>query len=151
MIIKQFIGVGVLMTIYLVPLAQDFYPQINVATKIAALQGADDPEQKAIIVDTSSKKKSFPSMEEEMSMYVELKSKEPKAYFFPNPSDGIVWIEHNLGKETDLLISDMSGEVIFTAENLNATKLDLSTFKSGDYSISLTNGAQEVSRRLYVK
>lgn len=104
----------------------------------------------AIIVDTSSNEKVYPSLEEEMEMYLQLRSEAPLAYFFPNPSNGIVWIEHNLGSDTSVQIKDNTGTLVFEAKKMKAKKLDLSEFEAGRYSIELIKGKNRVIRGLKV-
>lgn len=104
----------------------------------------------AIIVDKSSKEKVYPSLDEEMDMYLQLRSESPLAYFFPNPSNGIVWIEHNLGSDASVQIKDAAGITVFEAKKMKAKKLDLSEFEAGRYSIELVKGENRVIRGLKV-
>lgn len=104
-----------------------------------------------VIVDSNSDYQSYPSMEEEMKMYMELMSDEPRAFFFPNPSKGIVWLEHNLGKICKVTISDKNGSILLTALNYESQKLDLSSFMKGEYLIEVSNGDKRVTRSLTVR
>ncbi|NNC84308.1 MAG: T9SS type A sorting domain-containing protein [Flavobacteriales bacterium] len=151
MIRTRSIGLGMLIFILSPVLAQegllaehsepiDSFPQ----------QSFDEPEAD-LLVDRSGTESTYPSMEEEMAIYMELKSKEAKAFFFPNPSKGIIWIEHNLGRDTDLSIADLEGRIIFRADNLQAKKLDLRSFDSGRYILELSNGQKTVSKVLVIR
>jgi len=148
---NHIIGVGVLMIISIHGSSQQGLWSTSEKYEPPAEQQTEVAENSAIVVDRNIKSKSFPSMEEEMAMYMALRAKEPKAFFFPNPSKGVIWIEHNLGKETNLSILDSKGKVVFTAEKLKAQKIDLSTFKSGSYILVLNNRKDEVSKDLVVR
>lgn len=104
-----------------------------------------------IIVDSDSSVKSYPTMEEEMDMYVELRSEPARAFFFPNPSTGVVWIEHNLGSGVTVEILESAGRVVFEAKEMSSIKLDLTDFPRGRYSIQLTAGDTRLVRELEVR
>ncbi len=103
-----------------------------------------------IIIDSSSSESSYPSMEEEMEMYLQLRSDLPLVFFFPNPSKGIIWIEHNLGSDASVQIKDSSGVLIFEVKEMKAKKLDFSEFDVGRYSIELVNGDNRLIRSITV-
>ena len=104
-----------------------------------------------LVIDFKVKSGSYPSMEEEMNIYMRLKEDKPQAFFFPNPSNGILWIEHNLGANVTLYIKDRNGKPVFTAHDLKANKLDMKGFKSGSYLLVLKGVKGEVSRSITVK
>jgi len=116
---------------------------------LALVQASEDRSE--IVIDFKSKSASYPSMEEEMSIYLKLKNEKPQAFFFPNPSNGILWIEHNLGPSVALIITDVSGKAIFTAKSLNANKLDMKGFKGGNYFLILKSDKGEVKKAITVK
>ena len=116
-----------------------------------AYNQSDVVEQSDLVVDFKVKAGSYPTMEEEMSIYMKLKEDKPLAFFFPNPSNGILWIEHNLGSNITLIIKDKSGKPIFTARDLKANKLDMKGFKAGDYVLVLSGNKGEVTRKITVK
>ena len=151
MIRNQLIGVGVLMMLPVLVWSQDDLLASHSDEISPHLQLNNSKVEEALIIDKEASGSSYPSMEEEMKIYMELKTKTPKAFFFPNPSKGVVWIEHNLGRETNLFIEDLDGNVVFQAQRLQVKKLDLTTFKSGKYLLRLTSGSKEVSKQLIVR
>mgnify|MGYP002628197873 FL=1 len=104
-----------------------------------------------LVIDFKVKSGSYLTMDEEMNIYLRLKEDKPQAFFFPNPSNGILWIEHNLGSNVTLYIKDRYGKPVFTAHDLKANKLDLKGFKSGSYLLILKGEKGEVTRSISVK
>lgn len=104
-----------------------------------------------IIVDPDSETNAYPSMEDEMRMYIQLKKDVPQMYCFPNPSNGVVWLEHNLGDEVTLTIIDNTGKLQHEAENQKAKKVDLSDYEPGSYQLVLSNGEKALERQIVVK
>lgn len=132
------------------------YSQSNYASWPETSEVQDRVDRKSgveetLIVDHTTSRKSYPSMDEEVSMYMELKGPGPKAFFFPNPSTGVVWIEHNLGSGTDLSISDDSGYTVFKAYDMEIRKVDLTRFISGNYEMTLANNTAQIRKKLIVK
>ncbi len=117
---------------------------------IMQMQSESSGSADAIIVNTNSSVNSYPSMEEEMEMYIELHSELPLAFFFPNPSNGIVWIEHNFGADATVVIKDVSGRVVFEAKSLNAKKLDLTEFAKGNYYIQVISNERQITKSLEI-
>ncbi|NND95239.1 MAG: T9SS type A sorting domain-containing protein [Flavobacteriales bacterium] len=85
-----------------------------------------------------------------MEMYMQLSSDSAFVFFFPNPSKGIVRIEHILDSDASLLIKDSSGALIFEAKKMNAKKWDFSEFDAGEESIELSKGQNRLIRGLEV-
>ena len=129
--------------------AQDNAP---VYTELVYAENLQDDlaDDDMVLVDLHSQAKVYPTMEEEMAMYVSLRSSTPRAFFFPNPSGGIVWVEHNFGKGTEVRIKSVEGNILFKAKDLQAKKLDLKAFAPGDYIIEVVNGDKSCSKRLRV-
>jgi hypothetical protein len=151
MILNRVFSTGVLFFFSMIMCAQEsLIASVNHTANLFEQHSAGETAG-VIIVDLNSNVQSYPSMEEEMDMYMELSNDQPKAFFFPNPSSGIVWLEHNLGKECKVIIRDSDGVSLYEAINHRTQKLDLNSFKTGEYLIELTNGFSTVTRSLSVR
>jgi hypothetical protein len=118
---------------------------------LAFIQQSESNLKSELIIDVNQKNGAYPSLEEEMSIYMALKDARPQAFFFPSPSNGIVWIEHNLGDEVLLTVTDMDGERLYTANDMNVKKLDMRHFRAGRYLLSLEGQKGLVKRYISVK
>ncbi len=76
---------------------------------------------------------------------------------FPNPSEGLVNIDYNLKSRSDATIEifDMVGEKIYDKNTSMTTagslQIDLSKFSAGFYIVSLTSGAEKITKKLVIK
>jgi hypothetical protein len=129
---------------------QDGFLNEKAGNFLAQIQSQSSEIADVIIIDTGCSVNSYPSMEEEMEMYIDLRSELPLAFFFPNPSNGIIWIEHNLGSDTTIIIRDVTGQVMLEAQYLNAKKLDLTDFNKGSYFIQLLSKEKQITQTLEV-
>ena len=104
-----------------------------------------------LVIDVNHKIGAYPTLEEEMSIYLALREETPRAFFFPSPSNGIVWIEHNLGSQVTLSVLDTQGQRLYTAQDMQVKKLDMGHFKPGRYLLSLEGTRGTVKRQISVK
>lgn len=60
---------------------------------------------------------------------------------FPNPTTGLIYTEAIQGKHIEIVVTDLSGKVIYTSENLpqnnNQTEVDFTNFKNGMYLLQV--------------
>ncbi len=70
----------------------------------------------------------------------------------PNPTSGLLSIQHRSSKELKLRVTNVTGELIMTKQvNQSNFSLDISEYPSGFYFIQMQLGNQLVSRKLIKK
>jgi hypothetical protein len=67
---------------------------------------------------------------------------ETSSHFFPNPSNGLVRLDHNLASDASLEIRDINGNLVYSAilkSNANSMDLNLDKLGNGVYFYRVTN------------
>ena len=70
---------------------------------------------------------------------------------YPNPSNGLVFIE-TVGNELyEITISDANGSVVVTSRATGKTSLDLNHLNKGIYTVKAVNGNQVIIQKLLIE
>lgn len=142
---------AILLALSLLFINSDLHAQYDLLAEAERPAVIQQEKAEVILVDAGLKTSSYPSMEEEMAMYMELMKDMPVAFFFPNPTKGIIWLEHNLGTDCEVFIKDLGGNILYTAKNLQAKKIDMTRFSAGRYLLELKAGTKLVTKQLEVR
>ena len=70
---------------------------------------------------------------------------------FPNPSQGEITITNNNGDANAIEITNLAGQVVYTASVSAATTVDLGSFGSGVYLVKVSNGIGSLVERVVIK
>lgn len=65
---------------------------------------------------------------------------------FPNPSSDFIKIE-SINKIHSLCITDINGSIIFNTDNYNGTSIDVRSYPTGKYILSINDGAKTLKRK----
>jgi hypothetical protein len=70
---------------------------------------------------------------------------------YPNPSNGIAWIEvaYSAENSTEIIISTLDGKMVST-DNFSGNKYKIEGLASGAYIITLKNGKELIRKRFFV-
>lgn len=69
---------------------------------------------------------------------------------YPNPSSGIVYVETNIENKYNISVYDVRGSRIFSDNDFEDGKLDLSNIDKGIYFISIDKNGEQISRRIII-
>ena len=83
------------------------------------------------------------------SKIIELRQKEPKISFFPNPTEGVVFVKGDIREAFDVSIYNASGQLMSVFESPQF--FDLSNFKTGFYQIVVRKNGQDAERLMIFK
>ena len=73
-----------------------------------------------------------------------------KLHVFPNPSKDFIKIKLENNLPSELVLMNVSGEIIFEKTFTNSSNINLSNFNNGIYLLSVSNNSQIITKRVNV-
>ena len=67
---------------------------------------------------------------------------------YPNPTKGLIYVKGNVGKETKVSVSDMTGKVVLTNPAYFNQMIDLSNLPSGIYFVKIIDGKKAIVKKV---
>ena len=83
------------------------------------------------------------------SKIIELRQKEAKISFYPNPTEGVVFVKNGIGEAFELSVYNAMGQLMSVFKNPKS--FDLSNFKTGFYQIIVQQNGQNAERVMIFK
>ena len=70
---------------------------------------------------------------------------------YPNPSNGLVYIDLDVTKEYDVFVYNALGQLVLETAINNNANIDLSSFDKGIYTVKLVNDSETYSQKFVIE
>ena len=99
---------------------------------------------------SSTYSKSHSNTNKQVQLTLESISTKKEITIYPNPTNGLFYIEANTSDKINLDLYDVSGKLLFSKDLNNKSNLDVTNLANGIYYITIKTNSQAVNKKLII-